>query len=161
MFENLKNIEENVPKVLEDRNLFVNKTKTEKYSISKDQNDETWKDCKLVGSKLDTVADIRNRKILANASFCKLKTIFKEKKCTKQAKLAIFSALVESIFLYNSEVWTITKGIENEIDIFQRRLLRNLMGYRYTVDRKTGPQIPNYMTIQNKYPGLRKSQNGD
>ena len=51
----------------------------------------------------------------------------------------IFSALVESIFLYNSEIWTLTKKLELEIDVFQRKLLRCVMGYRYTEDRTLWP----------------------
>ena len=49
----LEIIETIVPAELKARNLYVNESKTEKYSISKNSNDD-WKNCKLVGSKLDT-----------------------------------------------------------------------------------------------------------
>ena len=97
----LKNIEEIVPRILESRNLHVNTSKTEKYSISRNSPSDSWKSCKLVVSKLDTESDITNRKVLANLAFNTLKPIFKEKKCSQNVKLAIFSALIESIFLYN------------------------------------------------------------
>ena len=135
----LKNIEEIVPRILESRNLHVNTSKTEKYSISRNSPSDSWKSCKLVGSKLDTESDITNRKVLANLAFNTLKPIFKEKKCSQNVKLAIFSALIESIFLYNSEIWTLTKKLENEIDVFQRKLLRYLMGFKYTEDKKQWP----------------------
>ena len=35
-----------------------------------------------------------------------------------------FSYYVSSVFLYNCETWTLTKTLENTIDLFQRRLLR-------------------------------------
>ena len=39
---------------------------------------------------------------------------------------------MESIFLYNSEIWALTKTLENDIDVFQRKLLRNILGIRYS-----------------------------
>ena len=39
----------------------------------------------------------------------------------------MFKAYVESIFLYNSELWTLTKTLEDKIDSFQRRLLRKVI----------------------------------
>ena len=50
-------VEKAVPKALEERNLFVNKSKTEFYNISRNSS-EDWKKCKLVGSKLDSKEDI-------------------------------------------------------------------------------------------------------
>jgi hypothetical protein len=38
--------------------------------------------------------------------------------------MRIFNAYVGSIFLYNSELWTITTKLEHKIDVFQRTLLR-------------------------------------
>ena len=35
-----------------------------------------------------------------------------------------FDAYISSIFLYNSELWTLTSSIEKQINSFQRRLLR-------------------------------------
>ena len=52
----LEKIETVIPDVLKERNLFVNESKTEKYTISRNSPNE-WKDCKLVGSKLETVND--------------------------------------------------------------------------------------------------------
>ena len=57
----LETIESIVPAELKARNLYVNESKTEKYSISRNSNDN-WKSGKLVGSKLDTECDIKHRK---------------------------------------------------------------------------------------------------
>ena len=48
-------------------------------------------------------------------------------------------AYISSIFLYNSELWTLTKELEDEIDVFQRRLLKQILGVYYP------------RTITNKY----------
>ena len=63
VFEKIETI---IPEVLKERNLFVNESKTEKYTVSR--NSHEWKDCKLVGSKLETVNDIENRIKLVNYS---------------------------------------------------------------------------------------------
>ena len=35
---------------------------------------------------------------------------------------------METIFLYNSELWTLTKKLEDTVDIFQRTFLRRILG---------------------------------
>ena len=49
-------------------------------------------------------------------------------------ELRIFSALLESIFLYNCELWTLTKKLEQKIDTFQRQLLRRILNIRWTLN---------------------------
>ena len=81
---------------------------------------------------LGTEEDIKRRKQLTNYSYASIKPIFKDQHLTVDTKLRIFSALLESIFLYNSEIWTVNKAIEREIDVFQRQLLRNILNIRWT-----------------------------
>ena len=38
---------------------------------------------------------------------------------------------IASIFLYNSELWTLTKKLNNAIDIFQRALLKKMLKIHY------------------------------
>ena len=113
------------------RNLTVNPSKTEEYTVKPNGN-ENWKNCKLVGSYLDTQTDIAKRKQAANLAYCKLKNILTSKKTSLCVKIRVFRALIESIFLYNSEIWTLTKGLECEIDVFQRKILRYILGIRYS-----------------------------
>ena len=113
------------------RNLQINDSKTERYSIERGGNTD-WKKCKLVGSLLSTEEDIKRRKILANSAFCQLKAAFFTKHITLDVKLRLFKALVESVFLYNSEIWGLTTTQENNIDVFQRKFLRSLLQIRYS-----------------------------
>ncbi len=55
-----------------------------------------------------------------------------------QTRIRIFEAYVTSIFLYNSEVWTLTKALEKTIDVFLRNLLRKILDIRwsYTISYK-------------------------
>ena len=41
--------------------------------------------------------------------------------------MRIFQAFVNSIFLYKSELWTLTTALAHNIDVFQRSLLRRVV----------------------------------
>ncbi len=43
-----------------------------------------------------------------------------------------FQAYVAGIFLYNSEVWTLTEQLNHKIDVFQRKLLRRILNIKWT-----------------------------
>ena len=113
-----------LPTILEKRNLTINETKTEEYAITRNGGD-SWKKCRLLGSLLDTQNDIKRRKSLAIRSINKMTNIFYGK-LSISIKLRTFDCYVRSIFLYNSELWTLTTTTENIIDSFHRRLLRTV-----------------------------------
>ena len=56
----IENLKQQMPIILKSRNLIVNNTKTEQYTVR--QNIDEWKKCKLLGSYVDTETDIKNRK---------------------------------------------------------------------------------------------------
>ena len=114
---------ETLPNILAERGLHINDTKTEEYKIQRKGNVD-WKKCKLLGSLLDTENDIKRRKGLAIAAINTLKYIFNSSKLNIKTKLRVFNCYISSIFLYNSELWTLTKTKENQIDSFHRRLIR-------------------------------------
>ena len=75
---------------------------------------------------LGTEEDIERRTLtqLTNFAHHKLKSIFKSKQITESTKLRVFTALIESIFLYNSELWGTSKRLNDKINKFQRKLVR-------------------------------------
>ena len=87
--------------------------------------------CKYLGSLLETENDINRRKILATNAYNQLKYIFESKKTSREVKIRIFRSHIESIFLYNCELWTITKNHENTIDVFQRKLIRKMLNIKW------------------------------
>ena len=111
-----------LPQKLKTNDLMMNEAKTEEYEIKRN-GDENWKECKFLGSMLDTTNDIKRRKSLALTAIENLKSIFYSKINTK-LKMRAFNCYIGSIFLYNSELWTLTSKLENGIDSFHRRLLR-------------------------------------
>ena len=122
--ETVTRVKKDLPIKLAKRDLTINETKTENYIISRQNCDNTWKKCKLLGSLLDTELDIKRRKGLAVDAAKKLQYIFRNKKLSIRTKMRTFDIYVGSIFQYNSETWTITINCEKTIDSFHRRLLR-------------------------------------
>ena len=120
-------VEENVPPELEKRKLNANADKTEIYDVRKDGPEE-WKKCKYLGSLFDTEADITRRKGLAYDTFNNIKKWLTTPKSSISNKIKRFEAFVSTIFLYNSEIWTLTKKLEDKIDVLQRSFLRRIIG---------------------------------
>ena len=85
------------------RNLKINKSKTEEYIIKRKGN-ESWKDCKLLVSLLDTDINTRRRKGLAIDAFIRMKHLFSSNRIDIKSKMCVFNSYVSSIFLYNSEL---------------------------------------------------------
>ena len=142
--EEIERIKQLITNRLNDRNLRINPTKTEEYHVKRaeikkkkckkpvDNTVEPWRKCKLLGSLLDTKQDIKRRKSLAWAAFAKFKDIFnKRRNFSLKTRLRVFKTYISSVFLYNSELWTVSKTTEDEIDKIQRRLLRAVLNIRY------------------------------
>ena len=106
--------------------LYISKSKTEKYHISK-CSDTKWKSCKYLGSLIGTEEDIKRRKGLTHDNYHALESILKSKLVSEPVRIRIFRAYIESIFLYNSELWTLTNTLERSIDSFHWRLLRKVI----------------------------------
>ena len=90
-----------------------------------------YKQCKLLGSLLDTNSDIKKRKILAIESMKKLTKIFKSQRISIELKIRCFQTYVSSIFLYNSELWCMNTTTNNEVDSFHRKQLRFALDFHY------------------------------
>ena len=76
------------PKVLLSRSLQVNNTKTEGYVINRENSN--WKNCKLLGSLLDTVEDMKRRKTLVITAANNIEHIFKNKRITQTSNVQAY-----------------------------------------------------------------------
>ncbi len=83
--------------------------------------------CKYLESMLDTENDNKRRKILTLVAFNSSKYIFESRKATLDVRIRIFRSHIHSIFLYNSELWTLTTNLEYTVDIFQRNSSRTFL----------------------------------
>ena len=120
----------NIAPILEERNLTINERKTIQHTINRTQKND-WKKCKYLGTLLDTETDIKRRKNLTCIAFNKYRMTLTCRNLPLYLRLGIFDAYVTSIFMYNSELWTLTKSQEKKIDAFHRQLLRQLLNIHY------------------------------
>ena len=91
----------------------------------------SYKNIKLLGTKLDTRCDIAARKTRVWEPIKKFKKYFNSKRLSVQHKIRTFRTFIEPILLYNSETWTLTATLEKSLDSFHRRLLRIALNYHY------------------------------
>ena len=117
-------MKDELPDKLVQRGLKINESKTVEYTIKRANCDNRWRDCKLLGSLLDTQKNIKRRKVLAINAANKLKHLFLIKDVTMSVKTTLFRSYITPIFLYNSELWTLTNNMQRKVDSFQRRIIR-------------------------------------
>ena len=111
--------------------MYANHSKTEKETITRNGSDN-WKKIKFLGSLLDTEKDINRRKGIAISACENMKDVFYKDKNSVKVKMRCFQAYVAGIFLYNSEIWTVTEELNHKIDVFQRKLLRRILNIKWT-----------------------------
>ena len=114
-----------IQEVLAKRNLIINDSKTEQFHVTK--KNDNWAKCKLLGSFIDTETDIKYRKSLLLNAAKNLKDIFNHKKLPLSIKMKTFNVYLSTIFLHNSELWSLTETMIKSIDSFHRRMLRSFV----------------------------------
>jgi hypothetical protein len=72
--------------------------------------------------------ELRNRIILANKRYHGLNGKFKSHFLTLNTKLRSHKTLVRPVLIYASESWTLIRGNEEGLRIFERKLLRRIFG---------------------------------
>ena len=126
----ITSVKKEIPRKLAERNLLINEDKTEEYTIERNKDDR-WRKCKYLGTMLDTEEDIKRRKILTNDAMDKIKHIIKDRRLDANIKIRAFNAYASSVFLYNSETWTVSKTTEEALDSYHRRMMRNAINIRW------------------------------
>ena len=126
----IKMIKDTVPNKLKEHNLNTNPTKDEEYKITRNGSEE-WKQCKYLGSYIHTERDIKSRKCKAMAAYTHYKHILTDRKLDMKTRMRVFNAYVTSVFMYNTEIWTINKKTEHTIDVFQRNLYRMMLKIKW------------------------------
>ena len=91
----------------------------------------SFKDIKLLGTKLDTKKDILARKTKVWNPIKKFRPYFRSKRLSALHKIRLYRTYIEPILLYNSETWTLTATMEQALDGFHRKLLRIALNYIY------------------------------
>jgi hypothetical protein len=89
------------------------------------------RDFKYLGSWVETTEkDIKIRKALAWKALNKMKTIWRSR-MTRDTKVRLFRATVESVLLYGSETWTMTPALEKSLNGCYTRMLRTVLDVKW------------------------------
>eukprot|EP00923_Selenidium_pygospionis_P016329 GHVN01028580.1.p1 GENE.GHVN01028580.1~~GHVN01028580.1.p1 ORF type:complete len:144 (+),score=0.33 GHVN01028580.1:32-433(+) len=80
---------------------------------------------------MGTEEDFRTRKAAAMGAMRKWDHIWKHKDIPNQKKIEYFNVFVQSIFMYNAELWSTTADVRGRINSFQRRLLRKAVNIQW------------------------------
>ena len=123
----IEKMKDELPVKLAQRELNTNQSKEEECTIKRANYDNRWRDCKLLGSLLDTQNDIKTGKVFATNAANNLKHLFLNKDVTIDVKTKLFKSYITPIFLYNSELWTLTNNMQRKVDSFQRRIIRKFV----------------------------------
>ena len=125
--------------------LLVNTDKTDRTSILFDDNDEnnnqSWRDTKKLGSLLGVEEDVSRRKVLALQCFKKLHNLWNRSHNVKtHIRLMAYKTIVESVLLFNGCTWALSTVQEDKLDTFQRRMLRQILHYKWS-DKITNEEL--------------------
>jgi hypothetical protein len=142
----LNNLEQNAGRV----GLLCNAKKTELQVFNHNRpieiiakNGETLKvveNFKYLGAWTEsTEKDISVRKALAWSACHKLREIWKSKLSNK-LKIRLFISTIETVLLYGSETWTLTKALTKQIDGCYTRMLRMVLNVSWR-DRIRNEQL--------------------
>jgi endonuclease/exonuclease/phosphatase family metal-dependent hydrolase len=128
--------------------LKVNETKT-KYMLTTKQeslrqrigqsvqlgeyNFEVVEEFIYLGSLLNangdnTSKEISRRIIMANRCFYGLIKLVRSRTLPKSSKLILYKTLILPVLMYGSETWTMTQADENQLGVFERKILRQILG---------------------------------
>ncbi|XP_047486517.1 uncharacterized protein LOC125037418 [Penaeus chinensis] len=123
--QNLLDLVVNAAKIV---GLNINEETTEYLSYNiLDKPQANIKKIKYLGSWVDSSEkDIKIRKAQAWSATLKMNNIWKSD-LPRSLKINFFRATVESIRLYGSETWTLTKSLNDELDGTYTRLLRHIL----------------------------------
>ena len=111
----------------------MNPTKTETLKIG---SDNKWKNAKKLGMLLDTKQEWKRRKQLTTTAMLKLKKIWNSS-ITRNKKLKIYKAYVQSIMLFGCSTWAMDKGMVRSVDSFNRKMVRYVCGVFWPNRMKT------------------------
>jgi hypothetical protein len=82
----------------------------------------------LINNNHDTTTEIKKRIVSATRTFYSLRPQLTSKKLSRRTKIAIYKTLIRPIALYGSESWNTTSRDEEQLGVFERRVLRTIFG---------------------------------
>lgn len=72
--------------------------------------------------------EIQARIISANKAFFTVAQLMRSRLVSRSTKLRLYKTLVRPVATYASETWVLKKSAANRIDMFERKILRRILG---------------------------------
>jgi hypothetical protein len=82
----------------------------------------------LVTPNNDVSLEIQRRIQTANRCFFGLRKQLQSGHLSRPTKFVIYKTLIHPVLLYGSETWVLTKREENQLLVFERKVLRTICG---------------------------------
>ncbi|MXP61705.1 hypothetical protein FD744_25325 [Pantoea sp. Taur] len=82
----------------------------------------------LVTQDNSPAAEVKRRILMANKCYFGLRKEFTSRLLSRQTKHHLYRTLIRPVLLYGSETWTTSKRIEQDLLVFERKILRRIFG---------------------------------
>ena len=97
--------------------------------------------------------EIKERIAAGNRSFLANKKIFQSKLITRKTKERLYHTVIRPVVVYGSECWVLTENIKQKLLVFERRLLRRILGPTQKTNgewrQKTNEELENLINHEN------------
>ena len=101
---------------------------------------ETVENFKYLGVILnednDNQIDLQERLKNATKTYFMLQKFFKNKNISKKLKLRLRNTIIDKMLTYASETWTLTKRDRKQLNIFERKVYRRILGPVYDNEKE-------------------------
>jgi sorting nexin-29 len=141
--------------------LCINENKTKYMTMSR--NNQNTNDILISNMKIEAVdnfkylgvnvnnnnnmhQEVNERIMCGNRCYYSIVKILKSKLLSRTSKILLYHSYLRPIVIYACETWSITKGDEKKLIIFERKILRNIYGSRFnqetnTYERRTNDEL--------------------
>jgi len=79
----------------------------------------------------------------ANKTYFMLQKFFKNKNISKKVKLRLKNTIREKMLTYASETWALTKRDRKQLNIFERKVYRRILGPVYETEKENWRVLTN------------------
>lgn len=136
----IKNIFKNLEKEAKEIGLTINENKSKymqintkkqgsrrKMKINKYEFEEV-SSFKYLGVRIGNAEEINEKILAANKASFAQKNVLKDKRISTKTKIKVYRTMIRPILTYAAETMTLTMQEESKLRIFERRILRRIMG---------------------------------
>jgi len=82
--------------------------------------------------------DLQERIKNANKTYFMLQKLFKSKNISKKLNLRLKNTIIDKVLTYASETWSLTKIDRKQLNVFERKVYRRILGQYMIMKKKIG-----------------------